>query len=285
MYILAEPLAFVIRPIYNIIQNYGITLIIVTILIRLCTIPLTIKSQKSMSKTQLLQPELQKLQEKYKNDKEKLSMEMQKLYTKHGVNPMGGCLPLIVQMFILFGFIGVVYNPLKYILQLTKAQINTISEAVGAASTTYQVTLCGMKGATEQIIALGKEPINFDFFGIDLTQMLKGNETNIMLWIFPVLAVLATVATSYITKKQSAANNSQANEQAQSMSNSMMTIMPVMTAFFVYTMPVGMSLYWFISTLTQIVQQTFITNSVNKKMKEELSAERMGKNDNNRKKR
>ena len=285
MYILAEPLAFVIRPIYNILENYGLTLIIVTILIRLCTIPLTIKSQKSMAKTQLIQPELQKLQEKYKNDREKLSIEMQKLYTKHGVNPMGGCLPLIIQMFILFGFIGVVYNPLKYILQLTQTQIDAISKAVGAAPATYQVTLCGMKGAAEEIIALGKEPINFNFLGIDLTQMLKGNETDLLLWIFPILAVLATVASSYITKKQTANNNSQANEQAQSMSNSMMTIMPIMTAFFVYTMPVGMSLYWFISTAAQLVQQTVITSSINKKIQNELSAERMGKNDNNRKKR
>lgn len=273
MYFLADPLAFIIRPIYNILDNYGFTLIIVTILIRLITIPLTVMSQKSMAKTQLIQPELLKLQEKYKNNKEKLSMEMQKLYTKHGVNPMGGCFPLIVQMFVLFGFIGVIYNPLQYILQLSKEQISAIMEAVGASNTTYQVTLCGMEGVAEQIMALGKNPINFNFFGIDLTRVLKGNETDLMMWIFPVLAVVATVASSYITKLQSSKNaNGQVNEQAQAMNNSMMTVMPVMTAIFTYTMPAGMSLYWFVSTAFQLLQQTVINKLINKKVQEEINA-------------
>ncbi len=276
MYILAEPLAFLTRLIYNLIENYGITLIIVTILIRVLTIPLTVMSQKSTAKTQLIQPELQKLQQKYKNDKEKLSIEMQKLYKKNDVNPMGGCLPLIVQMFVLFGFIRVVYDPLRYILQLSVEQIDKIKEAVGATVTTYQVTLCGMDGVREQIIALGKKPINFDFLGIDLTRMVKGNETDLLVWIFPVLAVLATIWSAQISKKQMQASNNGANEQAQSMSNSMMTIMPIMTAFFTYSMPIGMSLYWFVSTVAQIIQQAVITKVVNKEL-ENKSSERKDK--------
>jgi len=273
MYILAEPLAFITRIVYNLIENYGATLIIVTILVRVLTIPLTVMSQKSTSKTQLIQPEMQKIQQKYKNDKDKLAIEMQKLYKKHDVNPMGGCLPLIVQMFVLFGFIRVVYDPLRYILQLSVEQINNIKEVVGASASTYQVTLCGMKGVTEQIISLGKEPINFNFFGIDLTKMLKGNEMDLMMWIFPVLAVLATVASSYVSKKQMSQNGA-GNEQAQSMSNSMMTIMPIMTAFFTYTMPAGMSLYWFVSTAFQLIQQTVITKIIDKKIKQNIPSER-----------
>ena len=138
LYIFAKPLAFLTRIVYGLIENYGATLIIVTVLIRLLTIPLTVMSQKSTAKTQLIQPELQKLQQKYKNDKDKLALEMQKLYKKNDVNPMGGCLPLIIQMFVLFGFIGVIYNPLQYILQLSKEQISAISEAVGANASTYQ---------------------------------------------------------------------------------------------------------------------------------------------------
>ena len=91
-----------------------------------------------------------------------------------------------------------------------------------------------------------------------------------MMWIFPVLAVLATVASSYISKKQMSQNGN-TNEQAQSMSNSMMTIMPVITAFFTYTMPVGMSLYWFVSTMFQVIQQVIMTNVINKKLNQLLS--------------
>lgn len=274
MYILAEPLAYLIRPIYHAIGNYGLTLIIVTLLIRLATIPLTVMSQKSMTKTQLLQPEIEKLNKKYKNDKEKLSIEMQKLYTKNGVNPMGGCLPLVVQMFVLFGFIRVVYSPLKYILQLTNENIEAIRKGVGEARTVYEVTLCGMDGVKEQILALGKKPIDFDFLGIDLTQMLKGNTGDIKMWIFPLLAVIATVITSLMSKNQMK-NQAQTNESAASMTNSMMMIMPVMTAYFTYIMPAGMSLYWFISTFAQIIQQAVINKIIKKETVKE--AERKDK--------
>lgn len=270
MYIFAKPLGYIIRPIYELIQNYGLTLIIVTILVRLATIPLTIMSQKSTTKTQMIQPEMAKIQEKYKNDKQKMSIELQKLYTKHGVNPMGGCLPLIVQMFVLFGFIRVVYDPLQYILQLSKEQINHIMEAVGANLGTYQVTLCGMSEVKEIIVnEFGKTPINFDFFGIDLTQMLKGNESDLLLWIFPVLATVATVISSLLSKKQMAPSS---NEQAASMSNSMMLIMPIMTAYFTYIMPAGMSLYWFVSTAFQLIQQTVINDLIKKSILKENAA-------------
>ena len=128
----------------------------------------------------------------------------------------------------------------------------------------------------EDIIALGKKPINFDFLGIDLTRMVKGNETDLLVWIFPVLAVLATIWSAQISKKQMQTANNGANEQAQSMSNSMMTIMPIMTAFFTYTMPIGMSLYWFVSTVAQIIQQAVITKVVNKEL-ENKSSERKDK--------
>ncbi len=276
MYVLADPLAFIIRPIYNLIQNYGLTLIIVTILIRLITIPLTVMSQKSVAKTQLIQPEMMKIQEKYKNDKNKQSIELQKLYQKHNINPLGGCLPLIVQMLILFGFIGVIYNPLEYILQLSKEQISVISEAVGAKASTYQVTLCGMKGVAEQIIELGKTPINFDFYGIDLTRILKGNEADLMMWVFPALAVIATVVSGYITKLQTPQPAPSRNGEVPppNMANSMLTIMPIMTAIFTYTMPAGMSLYWFVSTAFQILQQTVINKIINKRVKEEIEGKR-----------
>ena len=123
---LADPLSYLIRPIYEIIKDYGLTLIVVTVLIKLATIPFTIMSQKNISKTQIIQPELQKLQYKYRNDKNQLNIEMAKLYKKYDVNPMGGCLPLLVQMFILFGFIQVVYNPLQYMLQLSADQISDL---------------------------------------------------------------------------------------------------------------------------------------------------------------
>ncbi len=280
MYILAEPLALLIRPIYEFVQNYGWTLVIVTVLINLITIPLTIISQKSAAKTQQLQPLLAELQKKYANDKEKLNTEMQKLYTKYNINPMAGCLPMIVQLLVLFGFIRVVYDPLKYLLQLSSEQIEAVKQAVestaAAAGETlsktamnYQVQLCGLPGASEAIESFGKTSINFNFLGIDLTKMLKSNMGDIRIWIIPVLAVLATILSSVVTKKLMPKNDNGANNQASAMSNSMVMIMPVMTAYFTFVMPIGMSLYWFTSTAVNIIKQ-IITNIVIKKHQKEI---------------
>ena len=281
MYFLAEPLSLIIRPIYEAIQNYGWTLVIVTILINLLTIPLTIMSQKSTSKTQQLQPLIAELQKKYKNDREKLNTEMQKLYTKYDINPMSGCLPMIVRLFIIFGFIGVVYNPLKYILHITDEQIQAVTDAVRSVAESagvqlssrdllYQVKVCGMAGASEAIEAIGKTPINFNFLGIDLTKMLRENMGDFRVWIIPVLAVLATVGSSFVTKKIMARNNAGAGgDQAAAMNNSMILMMPLMTAYFTFIMPVGMSLYWFTSTIVNVAQQ-MIVNALMKRHPSEI---------------
>ena len=266
---LADPLSLLIRPIYELIKDYGLTLIVVTVLIKLATIPFTIMSQKNVSKTQLIQPELQRLQYKYRNDKNQLSIEMQKLYRKYDVNPLGGCLPLLVQMFILFGFIQIVYNPLQYMLQLSKEQIESLMKIAGGKAAS-QVAICGNGNVIAAIKEMGKTPIDFDFYGINLTKTLNTNMADWKMWIFPALAVITTALSSYISKKQTSASQSQGNEQAQSMSNTMLYMMPIMTAFFTYSMPIGMSLYWAVSTIVQLVQQTVITNVINKKVKEEL---------------
>lgn len=276
MYILQDPLAFLIRPIYNLIGNYGITLIVATILVRLLTIPLTIKSQKNTTKTQLIQPEIIKLQNKYKNDRDTLAREMQKVYKKYDVNPLGGCLPLILQMLILFGFIGVIYNPIECILQLDKASIVKEMKELGQNKEWIEavknikgqdVNICGMKGVSEAIISLGKEPINFNLFGTDLAKIPSGSQ-NLVQWIFPALAFLSTVASSLLMKKQT---QTPGNEQAQGMSNVMVWMMPVMTLFFIFMMPIAMSLYWFVSTALQLLQQTVINKAITNKIQSEIT--------------
>ena len=92
----------IMRGLHAVINNYAITIIIFTVLIKLVVMPLNLKSRKSTQRMQLVQPKMKELQEKYKNDQEKLNQKMQELYRKEGVSPMGGCLPMIISMFILF---------------------------------------------------------------------------------------------------------------------------------------------------------------------------------------
>ncbi len=269
MYFLAGPLAFLIRPIYNLTESYGMTLIIATIIIKLLTIPLTLKSQKNMAKTQLIQPEMNKLQAKYKNDKDKLAMEMQKLYKEYKVNPMGGCLPLIIQMFILFGFIGVIYHPFEHILGLSGDEIKTLAVKLGMPDRTNEMYLWGAKGINEALneIKAGLTNINFNFFGIDLTKAPNNAPKEWTVWIFPALATVSTVLSSYITKKQQPKPAVNQNSDVPNTGDTMLKIMPFMTAFFTYSMPIGMSLYWTVSTVVQLVQQSIMNKFVNEKMK------------------
>ena len=91
-----------IKALHTIINNYAVTIIVFTLVIKLVVMPLNLKSRKSTQRMQLVQPKMQALQEKYKNDQEKLNQKLQELYRKEGSSPMGGCLPMIISMFILF---------------------------------------------------------------------------------------------------------------------------------------------------------------------------------------
>ena len=124
---------FIIQFIYNIVQNYGWSIIIFTILIKFLLMPLQIKSQKGMKKQQKIQPIVAELQKKYANDKEKLQTEMMKVYKENNVSMMGGCLPLVIQFPILIGLYRVIQRPLTYLLSIDfKAEdiINRVSEIV-----------------------------------------------------------------------------------------------------------------------------------------------------------
>lgn len=113
--IIAVPILRGLEFFYDFIPNYGIAIILLTLLIRLITFPLQYKSFKSMKKMQILQPELQKVREKYKEDPQRLQKETMELFKRSGANPLGGCLPLIAQMPIFFAFYQVLYNAVEFV--------------------------------------------------------------------------------------------------------------------------------------------------------------------------
>ena len=113
----ANILSYIINPIYNLVGNYGVAVILFTVIVKVLLVPLGVKQQKTMVKTKQIKPELDKIQSKYKNDKEKLNEETMKLYQKYDINPMGGCLPLLVQFPILLGLYRVIQHPINWILR------------------------------------------------------------------------------------------------------------------------------------------------------------------------
>lgn len=123
-------LGWVLKLMYTITSNYGITIILFTIIIKLILMPLTVKQQKSMLKTQKLQPLLMEIQKKYGNDKDKLNQETMKLYQKYKINPMSGCLPMLIQLPILLALYWVVKKPIIYIMGVGGSDVWRIVSAI-----------------------------------------------------------------------------------------------------------------------------------------------------------
>lgn len=116
-------LGWVLKLMYILVNNYGVAILLFTIVVKAILLPLTVKQQKSMLKTQKLQPLLMDLQKKYENDKEKLNQETMKLYQKYQVNPMSGCLPMLIQFPIIIALYWVVKQPIIYIMGVASSDI------------------------------------------------------------------------------------------------------------------------------------------------------------------
>ena len=115
MGILAKPLGFLLTWLYDIIGNYGIALIVVTVIVKLCLYPVYAKSIKSTMRMTEMQPKIQEIQQKYAKDKELMNEKLTELYKEEGVSMYGGCLPMIVQMIVIMGLFALLRNPMAYI--------------------------------------------------------------------------------------------------------------------------------------------------------------------------
>lgn len=125
MNFLYQAFGFVLLQIYNLVQNYGVAVILFTVLVKTIILPLNIKQTNSMKEMQAIQPELANLQKKYKNNPEKLNAETMKLYKLYKVNPMAGCLPLLIQMPIILGLFGALKEPGKWVF--TNGDLSALS--------------------------------------------------------------------------------------------------------------------------------------------------------------
>ncbi|MBE7015947.1 MAG: YidC/Oxa1 family membrane protein insertase [Ruminococcaceae bacterium] len=288
---ITRPLGFIISLIYDIVQNYGLAIILFTIIVKLILLPLQIKSQKAMKKQQKIQPIIAELQKKYANDQQRLQTEMMKVYKENNVSMTGGCLPLLIQMPILFGLYRVIQSPLTYIKginftdsavlesakQVVAEMVEKFPDTIGNVANmaieqivkNYQIQLTTWSELLGKTAELGWD-INFNFLGINLskipsaslTPILSGNFSDmstVLLILIPALAIFTTWLSMKQTQGQAQQqSNSGAENTAQSMSKSMTMMMPIMTGFFTFTLPSGIGIYWIISSITQMLQYYFL---------------------------
>jgi YidC/Oxa1 family membrane protein insertase len=211
--------------------NYGVAIILLTILIRIVLLPLSIKQTKSMIAMQKLQPQLKEIQKKYKDDREKMGQEMMKLYKENKVSPLGGCLPLLLQLPVLFAVFEVLRNMTPTVKKKVGNKIVTVPSPYLYIFTANQ-TLAQFKA-------------NLNFLGMNITY------TGAKLWsegayVQVTVLLLLTVATGYVTAKMMTTDPKQAK---------MMALMPLMFGVFVLILPVGVSIYIVVTNMFTLVQQ------------------------------
>jgi YidC/Oxa1 family membrane protein insertase len=227
---------------YQVIPNYGVAIVLLTVAVRVVLLPLTIKQTRSMQEMQRLQPELKRLQAKYKGgDKQKLNEEMMKLYKEHHVNPLGGCLPMLLQLPILWAF----YRVLEACGQTVKGSKACLPAYVGVGhipktSALYRAIVAGHHWFLG--INLGLSPVAVLHQGI-----LKA------LPAF-VLVVLMVATTWYQQQQIMAVSTGQQAQQMQMMGK----IMPLLLGVFSLELVAGISVYWVASNLWTVGQQSVI---------------------------
>lgn len=289
--LIAQALGFILNFIYGFVNNYGIALLLFTIVVKLILLPLSAKQQKSMVKMQQIQPKLNELQTKYKNDPQKQQQEMAKLYKEHNVNPAGGCLPMLIQLPILLCLYQVISYPLTFMLNMNDSQS-------WACATKYASEFLANRGthSLAQIVA-AKEAglINFNLFkGMDLSLKPWQGLSNInLLWIIPVFAGLTTYLSSKLTSASTKKKDEDSKEpekvqrilnpedtkqgtsganQAQSMTTTMTYFMPIFTMWIAFTYPAALGFYWGLSNVLAILQQIYLNRKYGDKYKEEVAA-------------
>ena len=253
------PLGWIMWLLYTIIPNYGICLILFTVMVRAILFPLSIKQQKSLPKMSVFHPKKAEIQKKYANNKEKQQEEMMKLYQDHGYNPMSGCLPLLIQFPILFGIIDVVYNPLKHILRIPSDVITQLTDIVS-----QHMEMFNPSQAQLQIVSAIQNPdnlswfssisteyvdkiANFDYslFGLNLG-IVPEMSLNWMLLV-PILSGVTSFLVSYISMKTNP--SMETNQQSGCMMKGMMYGMPLFSVWIAFTVPVGVGIYWIVSNV------------------------------------
>ena len=269
------------------IPNIGLAIILFTLVIYMLLMPLTIQQQKFSKLSNIMNPELQAIQKKYKNRKDQASLqkmneETQLVYKKYGVSPTGSCLQMAIQLPILFALYQVIYNIPAYVTKVYSAFTPLVTKlaATKGAAEYLQATKAGKFPDLSNLITNAQhtgtqdllEKYNF-FLGLNIGNspwyaLQQAVKTASVIGVIAAIAVpLLAAVTQLINVALMPQPQTSGNDQASQMANSMKTmnyIMPVMSAWFCFTLPAGMGLYWIAGSVIRSIQQVAINKSINK---------------------
>ena len=291
----ANIFGYVLNFIYELVNNYGLAIILFTLLIKVLMLPLSIKQQKTMIKSQKLQEKIKILQFKYKNDQEKLSQEMMRLYKEENMSPFSGCLSSIAQFILIISIFYMVRCPLTYMKKVDNNSINNYIEQVKQAEKPVSPAYPEIDLIREAEFLKEKNPedqnvekfdINMNFLGIDLNKIPQQNLGDWTVYIIPVLYILSTFVTMRVTTVMTTKKNEE-DENAvidgntgkveskelvkkdedeydmMAQTNKMMSwMMPIMSVSISLVAPLGLALYWLVNNIVMLAERLILNKCV-----------------------
>lgn len=277
----ANIFGYFLNFLYINLGNFGLAIILFSIIVKIVLLPVTIKQQKTMKKTAKVQQKLKEIQDKYKSNPEKLNQETIELYKREKMSPFSGCLGAIVQIILLFSVFYLVRSPLTYMKKVDNNLIEQYKieiEEENSTNNAYpEISIIKQKGNQDE-----KVYINMNFLGLDLSGVPIKDSSDIKVFIIPALYVITTFFSMKLNssinkkkeknelitdgkeeKKEDAIQNPM--EQAN---KNMMYIMPIMSISIALVAPLGLALYWLVNNILMIIERLVL----NKFIKEEEEA-------------
>ena len=260
----------VIRLIYNLVgENYGLSIIIFSILTKVILFPINLKQARTTEEIKKIAPIEQEIRKKYKGAKdsnEKIALELQKVYAEHKINPVAGCLPALIQIPIIIAMFYIVKQPLTYIKQMPEKQIIEYVQEMNQSD--KKVTKAEIRN-NEIKIADEKELINMDFMGLRFgdipansvnKKIEKEERPSYFTLVVPALSLLFSILQAKIAIKNSNMTEEQVEQQ-----KTMNLMLPFLSAYISYIMPLALGVYWLIGSVCQTISQLLVTKIVKDK--------------------
>ena len=299
----ANIFGYVLNFLYEIVGNFGIAIILFSILVKIAMLPISYKQQKTMKKSQELNNQMKQLQFKYKNDPEKLNQEILGLYKREKMSPFSGCLSGIVQIILLFSVFFLVKSPLTYMRKIDKNVIEKLEAVVQEDGKTSNYKEIAVLNYINNLKITGQESdkntdefnvndyvdkvyVNMDLFGIDLSKVPTEDIKNIKVLIIPVLYVLSSFVSLKMTNSMQEKDKKNKNKNLigdgsekkeekideidamQDINKNMSLFMPIMSISIAIVAPLGLALYWLMNNILMIAERLVLDKVLKKDKKE-----------------
>ena len=283
----ANMFGYLLQWMYNLVNNYGLAIILFTVTIKIILIPLSIKQQKTMKKSAELQEKMKVIQFKYKNDQEKMNQEIMSLYKTEKMSPFSGCLTAIIQMLLLLSIFYLVRSPITFMQKLPQENVNNyinqLKEGEKAVSNVYpEIDLIReynyLKEINPEDENVDKLNLQMNFLGLDLSKIPQQNMGDYTVYIIPVLYILSSFVSIRLTTTRQAKMNDKKSENIEidgttgeelkpvedeksevdtvMQTNKMMSwMMPIMSISIAFVAPLGLALYWLINNILMIIER------------------------------